>query len=91
MDVARIDLVTSRRELPMSDGTLLSDYVGFLEYLASTISRTGGVPVTRAKCPECSGQWSVWKRVCPSSDEYECGYRAIWKCENPECGEMEVR
>ncbi len=75
----------------MSDGTSLSNYTSFLEYLASTIKQTGGVPVVKAKCPECGETWSVWKRVCPSSEEYACGYRAIWKCENADCGEMEVR
>ena len=75
----------------MSDGTLLTNYTGFLEYLAAVIKRTGGVPVLEAKCPECGATWSIWKKVCASSEEYACGYRSIWKCENDDCGEMEIR
>ena len=75
----------------MSSGTSLTNYTGFLEYLAAVIKRTGGVPVLEAKCPECGGTWSIWKTVCVSSEEYACGYRSIWKCENEDCGEMEIR
>jgi hypothetical protein len=72
-------------------GTSLDNYVGFLSYLASAINKLNGVPVVSAKCPECGASWSVWKTVCPASEDYECGYRAIWRCENPLCGEMELR
>ena len=76
----------------MSDqGCNLENYVGFLHYLASVISSQNGVPVLSAKCPECGGTWAVWKQLCPSSEDYACGYRAIWKCQNPECNEMELR
>ena len=74
-----------------SQGASLSSYVGFLHYLGNCISVSGGVPVVSAKCPECGSTWSVWKTLCPSSEDYECGYRSIWKCENPDCGEMELR
>jgi hypothetical protein len=50
-----------------------------------------GVPVLQAKCPECGDIWEVWKKLCPASEDYACGYRAVWKCRNPECGEMEIR
>ncbi len=74
-----------------NQGCALDNYIGFLEYLASIISRLNGVPVLTAKCPECGGRWSAWKPICPASEDYACGYRAIWKCENPDCGEMELR
>jgi hypothetical protein len=74
-----------------NQGCALDNYIGFLQYLASIISRFNGVPVLTAKCPECGGRWSAWKSICPASEDYACGYRAIWKCENPECGEMELR
>ena len=74
-----------------SEGAHLSSYVGFLNYLANYISTTGGVPVTSAKCPECGSTWSVFKTLCPASSDYECGYRTIWKCENSDCAEMELR
>ncbi len=73
------------------EGAALSSYVGFLHYLGNYISSTGGVPVTTAKCPECGGTWSVWKTLCPASQDFECGYRSMWKCENPDCGEIELR
>jgi len=72
-------------------GCDLDNYVGFLQYLASVIAGLNGMPVLTAKCPECGGRWSVWKTVCPESEDYACGYRAIWKCENSDCGEMELR
>jgi hypothetical protein len=78
-------------DMNQDKGTSLDNYIGFLQYLASTIERLNGVPVIRAVCPECGGHWSVWKSICPSSRDYECGYRAIWKCENEACGEMELR
>lgn len=31
----------------------------------------------------------VVKRICANSDEYRCGYRALWRCDN--CGELELR
>jgi len=74
-----------------AEGTSLENYIGFLHYLASVIGKLKGVPVISAKCPECGGQWSVWKTLCPASEDYACGYRAVWRCENPECGEMELR
>jgi len=74
-----------------NQGLLLDNYVGFLQYLAAVIERSNGLPVVAAKCPECGGRWSVWKTLCPASEDYACGYRAIWKCENPHCGEMELR
>jgi len=72
-------------------GATIDNYIGFLQYLAGIISRLNGVPVVAAKCPECGDRWSVWKTLCPSGEDYACGYRAIWKCENPHCGEMELR
>jgi len=74
-----------------NQGLPLDNYVGFLQYLAAVIERSNGLPVAAAKCPECGGRWSVWKTLCPSSEDYACGYRAIWRCENPQCGEMELR
>lgn len=73
------------------EGTSLPNYIGFLNYLANYLAVTRGIPVTTAKCPECGSQWSVWKNLCPTSQDYECGYRSIWKCENPDCSEMELR
>lgn len=72
-------------------GCPLHNYVGFLQYLASLVERLNGVPVLTAKCPECGGRWSIWEPICPASEDYACGYRAIWKCENEDCGEMELR
>jgi hypothetical protein len=74
-----------------NNGASLDNYIGFLQYLASAIGKLNGIPVVRAKCPECGEAWSVWKTICPGSQDYECGYRAIWKCENQDCGEMELR
>lgn len=31
----------------------------------------------------------VVKKICPNSDEYEAGYRTLWRCDH--CGEMELR
>jgi hypothetical protein len=73
------------------EGCSLENYIGFLHYLASVVQTLNGVPVVSATCPECGSTWSVWKKLCPESPDYACGYRAIWKCENPECGEMELR
>jgi hypothetical protein len=72
-------------------GMALDNYIGFLRYLADTVSLLHGPPVFSAMCPECGGRWSFWKTLCPSSEDYACGYRGIWKCEDPECGEMELR
>lgn len=69
----------------------MDQLVGFLHYLADTMSDLNGIPQTSATCPECGGTWSTWKPLCPSSPDYACGYRAVWKCENPDCGEMELR
>lgn len=74
-----------------NEGCLLDNYIGFLHYLASVISKLNGMPVVQAQCPECGGRWSVWTTLCPESQDYACGYRSIWKCENPDCGEMELR
>lgn len=81
----------SERMSDQNHGLPLDNYVGFLQYLAAAIERLNGVPVVSATCPECGGQWSAWKTLCPSSEDYACGYRAIWKCENPDCEEMELR
>ncbi len=62
-----------------------------LQHLASVIATIGGLPPVQARCPECGGQWSVWKQLCPLSQDYACGYRTIWKCENPACREMELK
>ncbi len=76
----------------MSDqGCRLDNYIGFLQHLAFVIGTQSGVPVASAKCPECGGTWSVWKTLCPAGQDYACGYRAIWKCHDPDCGEMELR
>jgi hypothetical protein len=72
-------------------GATLDDYVGFLRYLAEATALLHGPPVLRATCPECGAVWSLWKTICPSSPDFAAGYRGIWKCENPECGEMELR
>lgn len=72
-------------------GMALENYVGFLRYLADATALLNGPPVLTAKCPECGGRWSLWKPLCPASPDYACGYRGIWQCENPECGEMELR
>ncbi len=74
-----------------NEGTTLGNYIGFLHYLGNYIETTGGAPVTSARCPECGSTWAVWKKLCPASQDYECGYRTIWKCENPDCGEIELR
>ncbi len=75
----------------VKQGCSLDNYVGLLSYLARMMEQLNGVPVLQAKCPECGDTWEAWKKLCPASEDYACGYRAVWKCRNPECGEMEIR
>ncbi len=71
-------------------GATEADYIGFLGYFQRYLM-TVGFPVVSAQCPSCRGTWRVWKKLCPTSEDYACGYRTIWKCDDRDCGEMEVR
>jgi|GEM_PF-717564 len=98
------DIGTAHKRIDRTLAEDLRSVAKLIPHLPHALPSEGACPYCRATYlvnhwrPELRGTETVVthimrvvERLCPHSEHYNQGYRALWRCENPACGEMELR